>query len=384
MNSNNDPRDRKIKQETRAWAELTGTNYTTALRQIEAPLARGFLGKQVSARHLINTLQDHPVVGAKGADFILGEAGIYSEIEWKFNRRSDFIELALLTEFLRMFTPLEPGQTPAVSSYSLKHTAEAFLKDHCSYVSNGRLIWAAAALGLPMKKDGDSLNVLIGVAEPEHDYVRRIVLSGDNPRGQHNRPAGYTHLETVLAQHAAGEPELGRWEEPEPSTEVFHFHEWLMRQFGRDDIVGDLASDYSHGIWSSTHRIARTPKDLLAILQEIPADQRAYESAEEAIVEWARVSLPSQREEMSIRTASVSRHRDDTPGWGAGPGSVEAYYYECPCGDGEVLEEHDNTPGFGEHDVRILCEKCREEWDFVPGLGVRQWRLEPKPGEDAS
>ena len=379
MNSNNDPRDRKIKQETRAWAELTDTNYTTALRQIEAPLARGFLGKQVSARHLINTLRDHPVIGAEDGDFILGEAGIYADNEWKFNRRSDFIELALLTDFLRMFTPLAPGETPAVSSYSLKHTAEAFLKDHCSDVSNGRLIWAAAALGLSMKEDEGSLNVLIGLSDPEHDYVWRMVLSGDKPQGHHYRPTGYTHLETALAQYAAGEPELGRWEHTEPSTEVFPFHEWLMQQAGRDDVVGDLAGDYSAGIRSSAHRIARTTNELLGILREMAASDQAYAAAEEAIVEWAKVSRPSQRGDMSIRTALVSGGKGDTPGWGAGSGSFERYEYQCPCGEGTILEEHDNVPGFRDHDVRIFCEKCREEWDFVPKLGVRQWRLEPKP-----
>lgn len=75
MDSNNNARDRKIKQDTRAWAELVGTNYTTALRQTESPLAQGFLGERVSARQLINTLSDHPLVGAEDGEFVLGEAG---------------------------------------------------------------------------------------------------------------------------------------------------------------------------------------------------------------------------------------------------------------------------------------------------------------------
>lgn len=386
MNSNNnDARDRKIKQDTRAWAELTGTNYTTALRQTESPLVQGFLGDRVSARQLINTLNDHPLIGADDDEFVLGEAGFYADTQWSFNRSSDFIELALLIDFLRMFTPIAPGEMPAVSSYSLKHTAEKFLRPHCSYVTNGRLIWAAAALDLPMVEQDGGLNLMIGVSEREHDYVKRMVTPGSTkPQGHQHRPAGYTHLQTALEQCVAGEPHLGRWERPEPSTEVFPFHEWLIQQAGRDDIVGNVAGDYTESVKSSHHRIARTPNELLDILMEVAASSEAYESAEGAIVEWARVSLPSQRGDMSIRTASISSSKDDTPGWGAGSGTIELHEYLCPCGDGKVIEEHDNTPGFREHDRWISCDKCSEEWDFVPGLSVRGWRLEPKPNGDAN
>jgi hypothetical protein len=386
MNSNNnDARDRKIKQDTRAWAELTGTNYTTALRQTESPLAQGFLGERVSARQLINTLNNHPLIGADDGEFVLGENGFYADTQWSFNRSSDFIELALLTDFLRMFTPIAPGETPAVSSYSLKHTAEDFLPSPCTYVSNGRLIWAAAALGLQIAEQDGGPNLMIGVSEREHDYARRMVRSGhERPQAHQHRPAGYTHLQTALERCAAGEPVLARWERPEPSTEVFPFHEWLIQQAGRDDVVGDVAGDYSAGVRSSEHRIARTPNELLAILKEVPSSYEAYESAERAIVEWARVSLPSQRGDMSIRTASIGGTKDDTPGWGAGSGMIETYEYLCPCGEGTVIRENDRTPGFREHDVWISCDKCRQEWRFVDGLSVQNWRLEPKPVSGAS
>lgn len=124
MDFNNNARDRKIKQYTRAWAVYVGTNYTTALRRTESPLAQGALGERVSARQLINTLNDHQLAGADDGDFVLGEAGFYADTQWSFNRTSDFIELALVTDFLRVFTPVAPGDTPSVSSYSLKHTAE--------------------------------------------------------------------------------------------------------------------------------------------------------------------------------------------------------------------------------------------------------------------
>lgn len=56
---------------------------------------------------------------------------------------------------------------------------------------------------------------------------------------------------------------------------------------------------------------------------------------------------------------------------------MERYEYRCPCGDGNIIEEHDNVPGFREHDVWIDCGKCREEWRFVGGRSVRGWGLEP-------
>lgn len=378
MNSkNNDARDRKIKQDTRAWAELVGTNYTTALRQTESPLAQGFLGDRVSARQLINTLQDHPLIGADGDDFVLGEAGFYADTEWSFNQASDFIELALLVDFLRLFTPIAPGETPTVSSYSLKHTAEKFLKPHCAYVSNGRLIWSAAALGLPMIEQEGGLNLLIGVSEVEHDYVRRQVDGNTRPQGHQHRPAGLTHLQTALEQCASGELALGRWEQPEPSMEIFPFHDWLMQQADRDDVIGDLAGDYFAGIQGSYHRIAGNAQELLDILREASASPEAITSAMEAIVEWAETAPPELRGDTSIRTERMTSNTEDSSGWGAGSGTIERHEFSCPCSKGLIVEEHDNIPGFREHDIRIRCTSCRKVWRFVPGLSVRDWRVEP-------
>ncbi|WP_395405767.1 hypothetical protein ACHMXB_22610 (plasmid) [Arthrobacter sp. UC242_113] len=385
MDSKNNARDRKIRQDTRAWAEYVGTNYTTALRQIESPLAQGFLGERVSARQLINTLNDHQLVGADDGDFVLGEAGFYADTQWSLNRTSDFIELALVTDFLRMFTPVAPGETPVVSSYSLKHTAEKFLRPHCPYVTNGRLIWAAAALGLPMVEDG-GLNLLIGVSQQEHDYVWHSVEGNNKPRAHHHRPPGFTHLQTALEQCAAGELVLGRWERPEPSTAIVPFHDWLMLQAetGRDDVIGDLAGDYSAGIESSEHRIAGSAQQLLDILGELWASPEVISSAVEAIIEWARTAPPELRGDVSIRTERISSNEEDAPGWGAGTGTIERHEFLCPCGHGLIIEEHDNIPGFREHDVQIACGKCSQTWHVVPGLPVRGWRVEPKPIAEAA
>ncbi|MFF7948330.1 hypothetical protein [Streptomyces griseorubiginosus] len=375
MTSDNHIQNRAFQQDARAWADFTGTNYTAALRQMRSPLAQGLLGERVSARQLIATLNDHELIGAHDGDPILGENGYLSDSLWHFNGETDFIQLALITDMLRMFTPISGTSTPEVSSYSLKHTAEWFLSPHCPYVSNGRLIWAAASLGLPITDpDGAGPNLLIGVSEREHDYVRRMVGPGQTqPQADHYRPVGFEHLQTVLPQAAAGGPITGGWVRPVPVDEPAPFHDWLILQVGRNDVVGHLAGDYSAGIRDSDHRIARTPEELLAIFHEVSHTPAAYDAVVSSIAEWVRTGLSSA----PVRTERLRGGAHEHQGWGAGDGTVERYEYMCPCGDGTIIEEHDNVPGFREHDVRIDCGKCRVEWRFVDGRSVRGWGLEP-------
>ena len=274
-----------------------------------------------------------------------------------------------------MFTPISGTSAPEVGSYSLKHTAEWFFRPQLSYVSNGRLIWAAAALGLAIADpDGDGPNLLIGVSEREHDYVRRMVgYGGTRPQADHYRPAGYEHLRTALTLAAAGEFITDGWVRPAPVDEPAPFHDWLIRQVGRNDVVGDLAGDYSAGIRDSDHRVAHTADELLSIFHEVSHSPEAYDAVVASIAEWMRAEPSSA----PIRTARVGGDAHDHQGWGAGAGTTERYEYRCPCGDGTIIEEHDNIPGFREHDVWIGCGKCRAEWRFVEGRGVRDWALEP-------
>lgn len=375
MTSDNHSQNREFQQDARAWSAFTGTKYTAALRQMRSPLTQGLLGERVSARHLIAALNDHELIGARGGGPTLGENGFDSEAPWHFNGETDFIELALITDMLRMFTPISDAATPEVSSYSLKHTAEWFLTPHCSYVSNGRLIWAAAALGLQIADPGGSgPNLLIGVSEREHDYVHRMVGTGQTqPNADHYRPAGYAHLQTTLVRAAAGESITGRWVQPPLVATPAPFHDWLILQAGRNDVVGDFTSDYSAGVRGSYHRIARTPDELLEILRQVPHSPGAYDAAVSTIAEWMR-AVPSSA---PVRTEPIGGGAHNHEGWGAGAGTVERHEYLCPCGDGMIIEEHDNVPGFREHDVRIDCDKCRAEWRFVDGRSVRDWGLEP-------
>ena len=293
MTSDNHTQNRALQQDARAWAAFTGTKYTAALRQISSPLAQGLLGERVSARRLIAVLNDHDLVGAHGDGQVLGESGYRSEQRWRFDGETDFVQLALIVDMLAMFTPVMVTPESGVISYSLKHTAERLLEPHCSYVSNGRVIWAAAALGLIIADpDDDGPNLLIGVSEREHDYVRRMVGPGlTRPQADHYRPAGYDHLRAALELAAIGEFITDRWMPPVHVDQPAPFHDWLIRQVGRNDAVGDLANDYSAGIRDSAHRVAHTAGDLFAILSEVPHSPETYNTAVTAAAEWIRNRL---------------------------------------------------------------------------------------------
>ena len=376
MTSNNRTNNRAVQQDARAWKDFTGCNYTAALRQMESPLAQGFLGERVSARQLISTLEDHALIGADGGEFVLGDAGFYADKPFSFNGETDYIQLALLVDVLRMFSRTEGSDTPEVGSYSLKHTAEKFLPAPYSYVTNGRLIWAAAALGLPIAEyDSDGgPNLLIGIPDREHSYVRGMVDKGMNqPQAHHYRPPGFTYMEDALRRCAAGEPVEGRWVRPAPVEVSAPFHDWLVSQADRDDPIGDFASDYVAGVRSSQHRFTPTPDDLLILLTEVSRSSEAYEAARTAIGKWLETTSPST----GVRTQSISETSEAAGGFGAGAGTMDRVEFRCPCGDGMIVEEHDNIPGFRDHSVWIKCDKCLAEWRFLSGRSTRDWALEP-------
>lgn len=73
-----------------------------------------------------------------------------------------------------------------------------------------------------------------------------------------------------------------------------------------------------------------------------------------------------------MRTELLSSSR--SPYFGV-DGDVERYEYACPCGKGAIVEEHDNTPGFHEHSVRILCDVCSQKYEVDESNGCRNWSL---------
>ena len=55
-------------------------------------------------------------------------------------------------------------------------------------------------------------------------------------------------------------------------------------------------------------------------------------------------------------------------GYGAGPGTIDTYEYECHCGKGRVIKTKDNIPGFRETDIIIECDECSKKYGIVNSL----------------
>ncbi|GAA1210825.1 hypothetical protein GCM10009587_11780 [Microbacterium maritypicum] len=399
-------RSREIERDARAWSTYSGMKYTRALRLMEHPLAQGILGERICARDMIRVLTQHRMLSEPVEDFDsdgqeletdervthLGDSGLYAAEKRALpvTTEDDYLALVLTAEVLRMFTQTAEPQSDAYS-YNLKHTAEEFLGEHLgdfSYVANGQAILAAAALGIPVAESSPgefSLNANFGLVPAQVEYARRMRRtsgsSRDNVRAHHHRPPGYLYLQDALQRYRDAGEAPGRWDgidvHAEPLTSPFH--EWLVAQAdpagarGAQDSRERLAGDYAAGVRDGDHGVARQPEEMLAILYGVGADDDFFDAARSAIIDWAKTSPLSN----GIRTELSESSRSDHGGWGAGGGDTERYAFRCPCGAGTIVEEHDNVPGFREHDVWIRCDVCRDEWEFVPGLSVSGWRIQP-------
>jgi hypothetical protein len=107
-----------------------------------------------------------------------------------------------------------------------------------------------------------------------------------SPSTDHHRPVGHEALTLLLQQMAAGQPVNHRWVPVAKRTAAQAFGDWLRAQSERDDPIGDLARDYIAGLDDSNHRIAKTPEELLMIVDEVGCGPRVYEVAQAAGVEW--------------------------------------------------------------------------------------------------
>ena len=74
-----------------------------------------------------------------------------------------------------------------------------------------------------------------------------------------------------------------------------------------------------------------------------------------------------------LKTKLKNSSEYESYGYGAGPGDVERYEYECMCGEGSIIEQHDNIPGFRDHTVYWVCAKCSEKYFIDTSKGVRSW-----------
>lgn len=76
-----------------------------------------------------------------------------------------------------------------------------------------------------------------------------------------------------------------------------------------------------------------------------------------------------------MRTQGVYSNQEYHPSYGAGDGDTERYEYLCPCGNGRGIEEHDNIPGFREHDAWLQCPECSKKYRLDISGCVRGWQL---------
>lgn len=59
-------------------------------------------------------------------------------------------------------------------------------------------------------------------------------------------------------------------------------------------------------------------------------------------------------------------------GYGAGPGEIIREEYECPCGNGKVIYEKDDIPGFKDKSTTCWCEECEGKYKFSRGTATEK------------
>ncbi|MCM3180230.1 hypothetical protein [Cytobacillus horneckiae] len=57
-------------------------------------------------------------------------------------------------------------------------------------------------------------------------------------------------------------------------------------------------------------------------------------------------------------------------GYGAGSGEIIREEYECPCGEGKVVYEKDDIPGFKDSSTSCYCPNCTSKYNFSRGTAV--------------
>ena len=76
-----------------------------------------------------------------------------------------------------------------------------------------------------------------------------------------------------------------------------------------------------------------------------------------------------------MRTKEIGRYRKTGVGFGRDRGEILEIRFECPCGKGCIIEEHDEIPGFKNKDVFIRCPDCTKKHTLDISNGVSNWQL---------
>ncbi|MGO3878233.1 MAG: hypothetical protein ACTJHM_03750 [Agrococcus casei] len=291
----NQSTSRDIEDEAHLWASLTTTPYDSALRAVSDPRSLGALGDRVSVRDLLEALEQRPDLGMYGfTDEPLLREG---RIEFQGSYENLLHGVLLSVEVLRLLAPeSDSGDAHGVErvhSGALKHVAEDFLKPLTGTISNGQLIWAAAAIGMSMKCIPGVRDAEISVASGYYTYTRQVVRNeGRKPRSHHNRPPQWDRLRSVLglpeiadARPVAGE--LARMQNPGE----YPFFDYLRAQArgSHPDPVGRFLRDYFYGVSMNEDPIARTPEELMLIFAAPGFSEDAYDALEIVIRDWEQL-----------------------------------------------------------------------------------------------
>lgn len=73
----------------------------------------------------------------------------------------------------------------------------------------------------------------------------------------------------------------------------------------------------------------------------------------------------------TIQLELISGKEIPHQGYGAGEGRVITEEYKCPCGNGKVIYEKDDIPGFRESSTDCYCATCNSEYEFRRGSATR-------------
>ena len=70
----------------------------------------------------------------------------------------------------------------------------------------------------------------------------------------------------------------------------------------------------------------------------------------------------------------ISREVSDAYGYGPTWGETITEKYECPCGKGFILTEHDTHTGHKQFFASLNCKECEKRYEII-NASSRSWSL---------